>query len=975
MSEVDLKTRFPQMTPMKGTPPMFRINGCGPALYGRRDYDRETETYVSTLCLALLFIPVLCLRAYRVARAREGWYFIGREPLSVVAKGWNLLLLGGIAAAIAAGVYSSHTSSPEYKAKQQMAAAREMADKGQLAQASKSCLTLMVANNGQRDSALALMKDMLDTRCPQAPLPEVVGVYGTAVEIARGDLGLSKSDLADKGLKLATARGGSDPAGGVALLDVIRPLVLDSRPIDAQRLPLLRRWAAADPGNLAAVVPLASLLEEQDQADEAKKLLLPLRDKLGDGEGARVLGTILGREGDHDGAYALLRPYVMNRLDVLHAAEQAWSETLDRLWEREVDLLKKDKGPADFYKKYDAASKEGQQALVREHVNARIKDDPQYATAQEAMRNAAAVVPVALELGIVMLQRAQAVGDPAVRKSQLEAAEEVFLAIGGVAGETDQYRLSLGQVYYWLGKQKEGRQLFDEFLATKGRKNDSLLQIASRLRLVGARTDSRIMSEEAYQAATTAQERYDAAHLRSVCFTDIDDKLAWLDKCDPADLVIKSSRAKTAGDKAVTEGRDDEAVRQYRLAVDACRAMARSSTSLNEEALAHSAIYRATGDRASLDRCLDCFQQAVALEPSDSILLYNAGGTLMAGALADVIGSEIDLAALRESGGTDLLRYLYSDQPSRDALVRRVKEHPGVVRAISYLDKVTVLAPKDPKAFAELYVVHQFTQNEPALRDLETRLRTANLDASDALADLKEHISGVNDAKHVAHAKAILQRSEAQLPKLRAKGGRTASVAIAQHAGALSSADLLTRSADANQVVALAEEADRLAPSAGTLDARLMAHLFRAGKSLRAADAAFDVHCRKYERALGVTYVLILACGEAGPFRQRVIVHPDVQKAAEIMREQARRFPQGRTAWEWAFLKHISTSDAEQAATVIRGVPRRQTEQAINNLLYPYNAGEAFDELWLHQILAKPGDGRDGLRRIAAAGIPLPVAP
>ena len=65
--------------------------------------------------------------------------------------------------------------------------------------------------------------------------------------------------------------------------------------------------------------------------DEAKNLLVPIKDKLGDGEGARVLGTVLARQGDYDGAYALLWPHVKTRLDSFHAAEKAAEDAIHQL--------------------------------------------------------------------------------------------------------------------------------------------------------------------------------------------------------------------------------------------------------------------------------------------------------------------------------------------------------------------------------------------------------------------------------------------------------------------------------------------------------------------------------------------------------------------------------------------------------------------------------------------------------------------
>jgi hypothetical protein len=82
---------------------------------GERDPDAETETYIKTLGVFLLGIPVIFLKAYRVLEWEAGlrkasvpdehltpaivrycelrgeWYFIGREPLSRIARAWNVI--------------------------------------------------------------------------------------------------------------------------------------------------------------------------------------------------------------------------------------------------------------------------------------------------------------------------------------------------------------------------------------------------------------------------------------------------------------------------------------------------------------------------------------------------------------------------------------------------------------------------------------------------------------------------------------------------------------------------------------------------------------------------------------------------------------------------------------------------------------------------------------------------------------------
>ena len=68
---------------------------------------------------------------------------------------------------------------------------------------------------------------------------------------------------------------------------------------------------------------------------------------------------------------------------------------------------------------------------------------------------------------MVLLQHGRTLPDAAARRQELEKAEQTFLAVRGLTGKTDEYRMNLAQVYYWLGKHREGRQLFDEVLADK----------------------------------------------------------------------------------------------------------------------------------------------------------------------------------------------------------------------------------------------------------------------------------------------------------------------------------------------------------------------------------------------------------------------------------------------------------------------------------------------------------------------------
>ncbi len=134
----DLFERFPDMKPVKQAPSLFTLNGVGTTVYGSRDYDPNSNTYVKTLWLVVLFIPVLPLGAYRVADAPTGgWYFIGKVPLSGGARLWTLSLVLLAAVLIGIGLWSSYTDNPSYRAGQRLAEADRLRQNGKLADSAR----------------------------------------------------------------------------------------------------------------------------------------------------------------------------------------------------------------------------------------------------------------------------------------------------------------------------------------------------------------------------------------------------------------------------------------------------------------------------------------------------------------------------------------------------------------------------------------------------------------------------------------------------------------------------------------------------------------------------------------------------------------------------------------------------------------------------------------------------------------------
>lgn len=104
-------------------PSLFRVNGFGVGLYGKRD-PWPDGSYVTTLCVSALFVPVFPLKSYRVKPDERGWVFFARHRLSRFARGVQAAVLGSALAGGAAFGYQAWVESPAHRASMTLAAAQ-----------------------------------------------------------------------------------------------------------------------------------------------------------------------------------------------------------------------------------------------------------------------------------------------------------------------------------------------------------------------------------------------------------------------------------------------------------------------------------------------------------------------------------------------------------------------------------------------------------------------------------------------------------------------------------------------------------------------------------------------------------------------------------------------------------------------------------------------------------------------------------
>lgn len=985
MTEIDLRAKFPGLRPIRSTPKLWLFNGCGLTVYGKRNIDAETGTYVVTHCFCLLWIPLFALGAYRVAPGEAGgWYFLGKEPLSSLARTWNAVTTVSLLTTGAGLGWNAYTSTPGFQADREIARADRLAEEGDLVGAARAYRDVALGTTDRAAKAVARILDLLPLEAGRSPahgagkagtLAEVVTIAGQVVDRpGRPD---RKAVLVARATVLAAELAKTEPLAAVAVLEAAIPFASDPGPIESTGERILTSVVKKRPDDLEPVVRLAVIHERRGRAGECRALLEPRRARLGTGEGARILGQLDVREGRFDEALLLLEPYAEKRLPRLHDASRSFNAMMEEAWNTEVKRFEDREAPASLYRRLERTSNEQRQrVLIQEYIHQRIRQRPDLLEKREALRRLSSVVPVVLDIGVAHLSRAQGISDPARRRAELEAAEKTFLSIESAAGDTDEYKMALGQVYYWMGRNKEGKALFDGLLAKHQRSTGILLTVAGTLRNLGVQTEVRSLAEEAYRGESDPGRKSQAAHLRALVRKDTDDAIEWLERADTTNPLIRASLNDARANKAIAEGRVKEAENYLKKAVDDYARLPESATSLNNGGLAWISRFDVTGDPAAFERGLKLLEKAVELAPDDSILSFNVSQGVMRGALIDLIGSDIDLKVVKSYIDLPLLGYFYAEQKELDRLRERVREHPKVKRALQYCQRSRVLAPKNPNVYEFLAGFHQFMQDTESLARLVERADAAAPDPSDAIRAAREHYAKTSDPRMRKSVAAQVERGRKAMVAARAAGGRTLALAAGHLARQLIRQTHYGLAVDEDEVVSLAEEADRAAASEATRRLLADALMLRAARSIAAARPAFAKAVEASHRTLPPEYRIAAAVDLGEEVKAAIVANADVRRSLELWIVHRERLPREPSLLAWALLRRVHPDAAAVEARLLDA--HRAFIDLIRRLqaaIAPLSGAPAMNTYWSLMRRERPAEARRFLEQAIEKGIPLPRLP
>ena len=780
-------------------------------------------------------------------------------------------------------------------------------------------------------------------------------------------------DAFKQGLALVDKFRAAGPENALDILNADAELDPTNAALPQLQIGLLKQIVTSHSDNTNRVVELAVAYENNGQLDESCQLLRPYKTKLGATEGARILGQRLLSGQNYQDAYGLLYPYVQARLEKLRNVDVTYSNTCAAISHEAIQDLNNEKAGPDFYNNYKNSTKEQQETLVDDYIQSRMKADPRYQRALTDLKEANRIVPVTLDLGIVQLNRAQELADPDARKSELESAEKTFLAIRGFAGETDEYKLFLGQVYYWLGRSKEGRELFDSLLAKRNRDFPILMAIGKTLRDVGEHNEARKLSEEAYKVAKDNDEKYDAASFRALLSKDEDDQIAWLEKADHGAPWVQVELNEARGKKALQQANKPLAASYLRKAVAGYEKQDKSSAELNNWALACFDLFEATGNAADQEHGMQLFEEAVAMDPGNSILLHNVTYYLISRAARDLNHDAVNFSYVGEQPGLDLLPLFYSNEVERNQVYQQLHDSEAMKRGLGYLDKDLLLAPKELGTYGTALSLHGAFRDLPALQKLQQRFQIAAPDLSEARRTTLEVYSGAKDREHADKLRKHIQSLKDLAAHCDTNSGTLTLTYLNCSLNELQqSLWVYGGEVDAQALLRTMQATHDQHKSAATEGALESAYFFLANQELMQANPDYAALAKKFRHEMAPEFFLAYVLERGGPLAEATRQNANVMKAIAIEKASLANYPSWAGIDEWAML---SKTDPETAAILGKRIKESETIRLMDSLQYqfdPWDAAVVMEQYWTQRLLGDEKKAREIYETAAHDGVPLP---
>lgn len=883
------------------------------------------------------------------------------------------LLLVGVSA-LGGWLWLRHGKTPEQRARERLTEAERLVALGNFTFAAQRFRDLADEDTPHSAAALQAFRQLLG-RADTMPLETTLVLYRLAIDWqTRPELA---ADLPERGCKLLKQRADSDPVRATELYILLQGQTNSPElrlQLEDELGDHLRRWTARDPNDLELAIHYANYLGLPRRQDTVGivKLLEPHQARLGTGDGARLLGQAYSRLGQTRQGIALLEPYCRQYVPTLLAIEAKLTPTYSAIRkEAETEIAQRSAADFDFVA-YDKATEPEKYQLREMYIQARTAKEPSVRELQAQRAEIRLAMAALQDLARLYINRARTQVDPKKRLADLERAEADFLTLrdsedvrASMKFATD-VRFSLALVSLLRGRTEEGRQRLNEVYEAFHHDPGILLGGCSILQDAGELAAARTLADKAYEKTPEQNRpgRQLVAWQRSrMSHDDPNDELTWLGRCDASVPEVRLALVLAQAERDRRQGASDRAVNHFKEA----------ARLFPENGVVRLRQFQVSRDTKDLDEGLALITRAIDTQPGNLAVREFLLAPLTEAVCSDLVFDSIDLRALRRPGSLDHLAFLYSDRAGRAAQAARLSKHPGIDRVRAQLVKLLELPFVQQNPCQLLTALCLLDRDEKQLKELDDRLRDADIDFGLSIFQLSNQFAGQIDPTLKQQRQAQLARWEERVRELRRKtADATLAVALTALGNTLLRGETLGEVVDAERVVQLAEEARQACKCRATSQQLVSALLLRAHQRLCKSEGKYRQMADRVRFALDSAPLIAVALTREEALAKVVAADADVTTACRLLRDYAAAFPDEPSPWLWAML---SRTHPETAATVASGVRSDEVMRLARSIvvrLNPLGLSPALEEFWAAQLNQREQEGQTILRQLAERGVPLP---
>lgn len=906
--------------PIQKAPSQNTFNGIGTRLYGNTAIPETDHLYSKVMYFTILYIPIFALAKY-LACFREGnEYILGKGKLSGISKAWNMLLIILAAGAFSFTAYNEYVNSPEYIAKNLYNEALELIEDKQFADAISNLKLVHKGGSSYTQVATKKLDELIsDTYLKTLSPSENYQVVNSATKIS-----MLASKREELGIQYFEKFVETDPKIASDFADLIVSSSNDENIIktyEEKNYNLLKMLFSQQSGDYDIALKYAALEERYNQCEMCIDILEPHFEKLGLTEGARILGQSYAAGREVDKAYKLLSPYVENHLSTYHLAEKNYNEILQKVWDDSIEELNSGKARQSFYTEYDMASKERQGEMVDEYYISRRDTSAAVDEAKGAYFESTKIVPVALDLGMVLLNRASMTSSNQARITSLEQAEKIFLSVQNYAGDSDEYQLYLGQVYYWLGKESKGDELFSALIEKYNRSHQVLNSLSSTLRDLGAFSKAKEYALEAYSNASELKDKQVYAQSVALLSDGLVEKIEWLEKADQNNAFVRGDLLTAKGRKASDDNELTKALGYFQDSIAVYEKIPESASQLNNIALIYLSKYQISYDESDFNASLNKLDQAVNLLPEDSIILGNAASQHFSKAYHDTLKPYIDFKSLEITPRMSLFSYLYKSNDEKSVFRNKLSTHSSFKQGLSYLEKAVLLAPKSTSLLDELTSVYRFMDDQDSIINLASRTKELELDTEGAKSRQEDYRNEVNVEENlIASNSYIALLKERVTTKENLANKINQSILQSNILTARTQISVFGQKENTDDLIRAARENVRLNDSIATrseLYTTIIHHLLEKAKVK--VDGFADFH-KEFNLIFNQNSLFCLSLNDPG-FKRFVESDPLSSEIQKLIEAEFNNFPTTPSLFDWKILNEFNSPLANKVAKELTANP------------------------------------------------------